>query len=720
MVYNVFGLAAFSPGRGASMWPTAQAVGNQAEERRKPRRGDIHPSDAVPIYQLEKCPGSLAQAHRLLQTGLFALLSVFAMASPALAQDPEEPGIPAGRYVVSAAASLGGRFVDVSGSQAKYNQLLNLQEGFRVFRGDFEVRPADGNQGWFDRFSITTQNLGGDPFPVIRVGLKKNGVYELTAGYRATQYFYDLPQTDRTANRGWLDRRRFADLELRYTPTRNLRARFFYNRTEREGNDFSTGPFFYLPLAGDVWGAFGRASPAAWTLPLREDANLYGVGIDYRWNRTDIHVEQSYRTFASPGSLAGFAGQPIELLGAASPGRNMVVERWDTFSGFNIPMTTLHVDQEVASWLRLRAGYLYQHASGPTSLDGSIRVPLRETDTSATTAYAGAGAASMTSHTSEAGFTLRLLETLDLISDYRYQAFTQTARQSLSGSQSNFTVPVQLGGHTLRWDTGLHTLDTQFGLTPYAALSLRAGLRFTKQDVVRKEDERTAPGTRRSWSYSPLVNASWRPNRMFRLTGQFEHRTAVDPYVRISPESTVGSSLRARFSPGGRWGIDNTFSFRNRETELLDFQMQSRTNSTSLWYQPLPQWGVNAGFTYSSFFSENTVRYLRGTPPLTGLFSRDQTIDRSYFGGLRTRLLPMLTLSFSGQFIRSTGLAAFSGETSGYGPLTWPAWNAEIAYRTPRAGRLVFAWQQSYYLEDLYRATDFRSTAFHMRWDYSF
>ena len=89
----------------------------------------------------------------------------------------------------------------------------------------------------------------------------------------------------------------------------------------------------------------------------------------------------------------------------------MVIEQWDTFSGFNIPMTTLRVDQEVTRWLRLRAGYLYQHASGPTSLDGSVLVPLRGTNDSATASYLGAGTTNMTSHTSEAGFTLQLFET---------------------------------------------------------------------------------------------------------------------------------------------------------------------------------------------------------------------------------------------------------------------------------------------------------------------
>ncbi|OFV91922.1 MAG: hypothetical protein A3H28_08520 [Acidobacteria bacterium RIFCSPLOWO2_02_FULL_61_28] len=666
-----------------------------------------------------------ARKWRSWRTPLLVLLATLATAWLAPAQEetapPEEEKPPQlGPYQVSASGSIGNRFVTVNGNRAKYNQLLNLHDGFRVFSGDLAFHPVEAGQGWFDRLSITTQNLGGDPFPVLRVALRKNGVYELTAGYRATQYFYDLPQTDFTPNRGWLDRRRFADVELRYTPFRNVRLRFFYNRTEREGNDLATGPFFYFPQAANVWGAFGRADRTAWAIPLREEANLYGGGIDVRWKKTDLHLEQSYRTYNNPANLQGFAGRPVEVLGPGSPARNIVITRWDSLAEFNIPMTSLRVEQEVTSRLRLRAAYLYQHASGPTRLNGSVQVPLPETPAGATVNYAGTGSTDMTSHTSEAGFTLKLFEALDLISDYRYQTYTQTGRQSLTGSRTDFPAPVPLGDNTLRWDSGLHTLDTLLALTPYPTLSLRAGLRFLKQDVVRKEDGRIAPGTRRSWAYSPVINASFKPSSMLRLTGQFEQRTAVDPYVRISPESTVGSNVRVRFYPSDRWGIDNTFSFRNQETDLLDFQMRSRTNSTSLWFQPLSQLGLNAGFTYSRFRSENTVRYLRGTPPLTGLLSTDQTIDRSYFWGIQTRPAANLTLSFSGQFIRATGRSTFSGESSSYGPLTWPAWNTEIAYQTQSVGRLVFGWQRSYYLEDLFRATDFRANAFQIRWDFSF
>jgi hypothetical protein len=94
----------------------------------------------------------------------------------------------------------------------------------------------------------------------------------------------------------------------------------------------------------------------------------------------------------------------------------------------------------------------------------------------------------------------------------------------------------------------------------------------------------------------------------------------VERSVRISLESTVGLSLRARFSPSDRWGSDNTLFL----------------------------------------------------PPRA------------------------------------------------YDPLTWPAWNFEIAYQMPRPGRLVFGLQQPHYLENLSPCTGFRSTAFQIRWEYSF
>ncbi|MBI3895204.1 MAG: hypothetical protein HY313_04670, partial [Acidobacteria bacterium] len=573
------------------------------------------------------------------------LLAWFVGLIPAGSAQDEEPRR-VGNYDFAGTTSFGYRFLDLNGNQAKYNQLLNLQEGFRVFDTQLSFQSVETNQGWFDRFSLATQNLGGDPFPVIRVQLRKHGLYELRASYRATQYFVNLPQTELSTNREWIDRRRFGDLDLRYTPTRHLRFRFYYNRTERDGNEFSTGPFFYIPLAADVWSAFGRANVLPWTIPLEEKANLFGGGIDYRLGNTDIHLEQSYRTYNNPANLGGFGGQPIELLGPTSPALNLQVPQWNSFASFNIPMTQLRVDQRVTSHLQLRGGYIYTHASGPTGLDGVLLNRAVLTGSPAqplAVNFLSAGTTDMTSHTGEVGFTLTLLERLDLVSDYRYQTFTESGKQSFQAIRSDLPTAFDLGSDLLNWDFGIHTLDTVLAFVPLNTLSARAGLRFVKQDIVHQENGATALGTRRSWYYAPIFNISWRPSTKLKVMGQFEHQTTVDPYVRITPEGTVGSNIKVHYSPSDRWGIENAWSFRNRETEMLDFEMRSRNNSTTVWYQPIAKIGLNAGFIYSSFFSQNTVAFLRGTPPLTGLFSTEQFIDRTYFWGLRANPVRDLT-----------------------------------------------------------------------------
>ena len=620
-----------------------------------------------------------------------------------------------GSYNLSGSGSFGYRFVDVGGSQAQYNELLNLQQGPRLFSADFALQSPEVGKGWFDRLWVTAQGLGGDPFPSIRADIRKMDSYELRVGYRATQYFFDLPQTSFTSNRAWLDRRRFADADLRYSPLRNLSLRFFFNRTERAGSDIASSPFFYVPLGVGVWEALGHFGATSWVTPLREEANLYGAGLDYRVANFGIHIDQSYRTYNNPANLQGFAGQPILLNGPLSPSQNLVLNRWDTLAAFNIPTTTLFIEHEIQSRSRIRFGYVHSHASGPTSLDGQLSQPglfLLN--------YTGAGTTKLTTDTVEAGFTFIVFKRAELISDYRYQTYGERGVQTLQAQRSDIPLTVALANDTLRWDFGIHTLDSAVSFNPSQQLSVRAGLRFVKQDIVRTVDGQTTIGTRRTWSYTPLINAAWTPNTKFSLRGDFESRVTVDPYVRISPETSVGSKIRTRYSPNSKWGIDNTFSFRNASTQDLNFLAHARSNFTSLWYQPVSRIGFQGGYTYTNFYSKNSIAFLQGVPPLNGLFSEDQTIDRIITMGLNLNATSALTVGFTGQYIRSTGTGTIPGTPTIYGPLTWPAWSAEIGYNTKHFGRVVFGWQRSYYNEDLFHPVDYSANGFTLRFERAF
>src|SRR5579885_1339891 len=220
-------------------------------------------------------------------------------------------------------------------------------------------------------------------------------------------------------------------------------------------------------------------------------------------------------------------------------------------------------------------------------------------------------------------------------SDYRYQMYSETGTQTLQATRSDFDTPVSLAQDKLRWDFGIHTLDTVVTFVPLASLSFRAGVRFLKEDIVRKTNGAIDAGTQRTWSYSPLFSAAWIPNKRLSVRGEFESRVSVDPYVRISPENTVGSSIRTRFYFNDKWGVDDTLSFRNLKTEDIGFVAHSRNNATALWYQPLEKLGFQGGFTYGHFSSKNSIGFLQGIPPLKGLLSTDQTIDRIYSLGVK-------------------------------------------------------------------------------------
>ena len=137
-------------------------------------------------------------------------------------------------------------------------------------------------------------------------------------------------------------------------------------------------------------------------------------------------------------------------------------------------------------------------------------------------------------------------------------------------------------------------------------------------------------------------------------------------------------------------------------------------------YQPAARLGFQGGFTYGNFSSQNTYRLLSGPPPLRGLLSSDQTIDRAWSAGVKVNPKGSLTLAFTGQFIRSTGVGTVTGEASTYGPLTWPAWSVEMGHTLKHFGRVVFAWQRSYYYEDFFRAADYSANAFTLRFEREF
>ena len=81
--------------------------------------------------------------------------------------------------------------MSVDGSEDKYRQHLNLEDGPRLFNLNFELTPTGEMRGLFDRVELDMTNLGGDPFETLRFSIQKFGRFSLKYDRLKSAYFYD-------------------------------------------------------------------------------------------------------------------------------------------------------------------------------------------------------------------------------------------------------------------------------------------------------------------------------------------------------------------------------------------------------------------------------------------------------------------------------------------------------------------------------------------------
>ena len=129
---------------------------------------------------------------------------------------------------------------------------------------------------------------------------------------------------------------------------------------------------------------------------------------------------------------------------------------------------------------------------------------------------------------------------------------------------------------------------------------------------------------------------------------------------------------------------------------------------------------IFAGFSYDSLFASNYVNFLRGTAPFTNVSLRDQTVERLWHGGLRVIPLPRLGVSFSGNFVRVTGVGEIAGEAPIYGPMSFPYASGSLWYDFLKLGRLTTQLQRTYYTEQIVTANNFSANMLMIAWTKNF
>jgi hypothetical protein len=172
--------------------------------------------------------------------------------------------------------------------------------------------------------------------------------------------------------------------------------------------------------------------------------------------------------------------------------------------------------------------------------------------------------------------------------------------------------------------------------------------------------------------------------------------------------------------PIERFYIEDAVIVRNRTLIDTDYHSSVRSNAFTATYEYNSRLSGFAGFSYDSFFTSDFVSFLRGPAPFTNLAIRNQDVNRVWQAGVRLAPVRRLEVSFSGNYVRATGLGEIAGEAPLYGPMSFPYATGSIHYDLPRLGRLTAQLQRTYYVEQIVPGNNFGAKLLLIAWTRSF
>ncbi len=78
-----------------------------------------------------------------------------------------------------------------------FQELSGLEKGFRLMDFNMFGEAAKGANPFADSYSLSVSGLGGEPFEMGQVSVRKNRLYDFRANWRQS-YFYSISQRQRS------------------------------------------------------------------------------------------------------------------------------------------------------------------------------------------------------------------------------------------------------------------------------------------------------------------------------------------------------------------------------------------------------------------------------------------------------------------------------------------------------------------------------------------
>ncbi len=621
------------------------------------------------------------------------------------AQQDQKP-VTIGDFDNSGSVTMGYRFTDVKGYEPMFQQIFDLNSGFRVT--DFSVfgHARENTKPFADSYSLAVSGIGGDPFSTGQLTVRKNNLYDLRATFTQSHYYFNqndsatLPNglDGLTSNHNWATVRKFGSVNLLVHATENLRFSFEYYRNTRDGVTDTTQTFDFFGSPSS-FGSFLRANPYYLIAPVSNSSNRITGGFDYTKKSWTLHYRLGTQRFEESinGGNPQTGQRSINIDDPVTANELLKTGTWTDYRRLSTPVSEVSWNGKIQTRLRASGSYLFYRYSGPTALDMSASGSARTTGTSVapyTMSESSRGSVTETNQVVEQGFTYEVKDWLSADVNYKYSRSTLDATADF---RSLFNGTAASGTTMDGWRVGTHLFDYEMVFTPMSSLLIHVGVRYLKSDVEYLEEGIADPlQSKRMKTVWPAFSLAYTPSKKLSVHANVDELNNGTPYTRLSPHTDVGSRFIVRYHPFEKFWLDNSTIIRDSKQLDQSFESTIRTNATTATWDFSDRISGFGGFSYDSFFASGTVSFLRGPAPFTNLYLLDQTVSRVWNGGIRAEPVPRLTFEFSGNYVRTTGLGQVQGELPLYGPTKFAYAAGSVSYDIRQVGKLMVQLQRGY------------------------
>jgi hypothetical protein len=433
---------------------------------------------------------------------------------------------------LTGSAALGVRSVNLSGTEAKYREDVNLDDGLRLSGVNLAYAPRETEGALLDRLELDADGLGGDPFESIHFGMRKYGRYKLAIDRRRSEYIYAdtiLPaELASVSSSTGGDFHRFAFERVRDTATAEVTLRprtqlsFGAERQTRTGASTTT-----LALERDE---FELARP------LDEALHGFTIGLRHAWNRVTLMVDEEQRDFENTNEM---------FLPSPSSGQNGADAAQLAFFVLDAPYDYTSRGHGVRMLARPTSRVDLTTGWRREDLDLDLRALERSSGVSATgqpfsTARDGGASADRDVEIADLMLGVTINERLRLVGEARRSTLEQRGTLLLAPESG-------VGA----WQLAADGLELGFELAVSTALELAAGWSSESRDLASGWALNAAAagleGDTDRTGY--FVRALYRPEGGFELTASVEQNSIDDPFALAAPSSSSRYKIGVRY----RW-----------------------------------------------------------------------------------------------------------------------------------------------------------------------